>query len=244
MPDLATLQTGFMHAVLHGHVDARLAIYRNTVLSGLHEALRLSYPVTERLVGADFFRQTAIEFARRMPPREPVLARYGAAFPDFLATLPSLGDLPYIADVATLEWAVDQAELSPTVSGSCERRLTLPTEQGLAVVTLAPSLRLVQTKNAVHGIWLSIRTEDEGSLSSLDWRSGPQWLAVHHQDGDISVTALTPACWQLCRDLLEGTDIERAVSTVASGLAAPDDIATVAGDLMGAPFTRVDIQGA
>ena len=85
-PDLATLQSDLSAAILRGapypHVvaddglgaDIRLGVCRNTVLSGLCEALRLSYPVTDRLLGADFFDQAALAFARETPPAVPVLA--------------------------------------------------------------------------------------------------------------------------------------------------------------------------
>src|SRR5438552_2223021 len=89
-PDLARFQSSFAAAILRGGTvpdfdDRGFGVHRNTVLSGLSEALRLSYPVVDRLVGSAFFDQAALAFARRTPPREPVLARYGAGFADALA---------------------------------------------------------------------------------------------------------------------------------------------------------------
>ena len=165
-PDLATLQSDLAAAILTGapmatgaivgdklDADRRLGVYRNTVLSGFAEALRLSYPVTDRLVGTRFFDQTAVAFARQAPPRQPVLALYGEALPDFLAGLPALGHLPYVADLARLEWAVDQAGLAcPGFDGATPSAM-LPTERGPASMVLAPSLRLLKTEFAVSAIW-------------------------------------------------------------------------------------------
>lgn len=252
MPDLATLQADFARAILGSDRAAacdailadpsaaalRLAIYRNTALSGLCEALRLSYPITERVVGADFFEQSALAFARRSPPAEPVLARYGAAFPAFLESLPALADLPYVADVARLDWAVDQAGLAPPGHQRPGHVYALATAHGPARVALAPSLRLLHTATAVRDIWLSIRSGDEDRLADLDWRQGPQWLAVHHRDDDIEATALSPDCWQLCETLLLGDDLEAAISKVAGD---PDTALAVAAEFMGASFTHVDL---
>lgn len=252
MPDLAALQADFTRAILGSDRAAaaaavrgdpaaaalRLGIHRNTALSGLCEALRLSYPITERVVGADFFEQSALAFARRSPPAEPVLARYGAAFPAFLQLLPALADLPFVADVARLDWAVDQAGLAPPGHRSPGRSYALATERGSATVTLAPSLRLLRTGTAVRGIWLSVRAGDEDALADLDWRGGPQWLAIHHRDDDVAATVLTPACWQLCEALLAGHDLEPAIATVAEDREAA---MAVAGEFMAAPFLRIEL---
>ena len=251
MPDLATLQADFVRAILGPDRSAagaavlgdaasaglRLGIHRTTALTCLSEALRLSYPITERVVGADFFEQSAPAFARRSPPEVPVLALYGADFPDFLRSLPTLAELPYVADVALLDWVVDQAGLAPPDHRTAGRSLVLATERGIAAITLAPSLRLLRLETSVRDIWLSLRAGDEDRLADLDWRQGPQWLAIHHQGEDVEVTALTPTCWRLCDALLLGEDLETAISTVA---ADPGEAAAVAGEFMNASFLRID----
>ena len=251
MPDLATLQADFVRAILGTDRSAagaavlgdaataglRLGIYRTTALSGLSEALRLTYPITERVVGAAFFEQSALAFAREAPPEIPVLALYGADFPDFLRSLPALAELPYVADIARLDWAVDQAGLAPPGHRTADRSHALATERGTAAITLAPSLRLLRLETSARDIWLSLRAGDEDRLADLDWRQGPQWLAVHHQGDDVEATALTPACWRLCDALFRGDDLETAISTVA---ADPGEAVAVAGEFMNAPFLRIE----
>lgn len=250
MPDLATLQADFVRAILGADRTAacevvlgdpaaanlRLGIYRSTALSGLCEALRLSYPVTERVVGNDFFEQTALAFVRQAPPVEPVLARYSADFPEFLQSLPALAELPYVADIARLDWAVDQAGLAPPGHRATGRSHTLAIERGAAAITLAPSLRLLRLETAIRDIWLCLRAGDEDALAGLDWRGGPQWLAIHHRDDDVAVTALTPGCWQLCDALLAGDDLEAAIAGIVI-----DTPLAAARELMSAPFIRIDV---
>lgn len=88
-------------------VDAarRFGIYRNNVNASLSAALAARFPVVERLVGEDFFRATALLFVERHPPRSPVLSTYGGRFPDFLDRFEPVAALPYLSDVARLEWA-------------------------------------------------------------------------------------------------------------------------------------------
>lgn len=87
----------------------RFAVYRNNVIVSLIDALADSFPVTQMLVGESFFRAMAREFAYQHPPRSPVLANYGADFPEFVGSFPPAASLPYLADVARLEYAYIQA---------------------------------------------------------------------------------------------------------------------------------------
>ena len=64
---------------------ARLGVYRNNLREGFVQALALEFPVVQRLVGEEFFRQTALEFQARHPSRSGDLTHIGAPFADYLA---------------------------------------------------------------------------------------------------------------------------------------------------------------
>src|SRR5207244_4028731 len=87
----------------------RLSIYRNTFYGTLTRALHLSFPAIHRLVGAEFFEAVAFEFIKVQPPRSAHLDGYGAGFPDFLDGFLGAMSVPYLFDVAELEWAVNRA---------------------------------------------------------------------------------------------------------------------------------------
>ncbi len=248
-PDLATLQADFSRAILGDDrssalsmiagdpeiAERRLSVYLNTALSGLCEALRLSYPLCEKVVGIAFFDQTALAFARLHPPVEPVLARYGAGFSGFLASVPGLAGLPYLPDLAGLEWAVDQAShVSPDPAG---RRFDLAMASGIATVTLTASLRLVSTATAVDRLWRALRDDDDRALGEVDWSIGGQWLAIHHGVDGIVVTSLSEPAWRLCAALLAGDDIDVAVAKIEAN--GPVDATALAVELLSAPFVRV-----
>ena len=98
-----------MTALDPAEVERRFAVYRNNVAHSLSRALASRYPVIERLVGEDFFRPLAAAFIAAHPPASPMLFQWGGEFPGFLAGFPPLRDLPYLADVAELEWLRGQA---------------------------------------------------------------------------------------------------------------------------------------
>lgn len=86
----------------------RFAVHRNNVLAGLSDALAETFPVLREVVGADCFHALALAFIPQHPPRSPVLAEWGAEFgpwlDDFAAAQPELAALPWLGDLARLEW--------------------------------------------------------------------------------------------------------------------------------------------
>ncbi len=83
------------------------AVYRNTVLKACVDALQANFPTVAQLVGEDWFRSAAADYARTEPPRDGRLLAYGTGFPLFLERLLALAgqrdSLPYLAGVAQLD---------------------------------------------------------------------------------------------------------------------------------------------
>ena len=107
MPSLLELQRRFAAALLTPAppADPGLATYRGTVFANWRNALGATFVVVRELTGAPFFAAAVDAFARTHPSRGGDLNVYGDVFPDFLATYPPAQGLPYLADVARLEWA-------------------------------------------------------------------------------------------------------------------------------------------
>src|SRR5688500_7173734 len=116
---LSDLQNAFRRYTLDGDVGPlpdwvcgngmpaarRLAVYRNNVMGSLIDVLAAAYPTVCRLVGEPFFRFAAASFAAAAPPVRPHLMSYGGGFAGFLARFEPAADLPYLPDLARLEWA-------------------------------------------------------------------------------------------------------------------------------------------
>src|SRR5260221_9277655 len=102
MPDAAAFQSWFAEAIIADRppeaTPASFAVYRNTWLKGLLDALDANYPTVAMILGADLFKGVAQQFAHEHPTPTPVLALYGAGFPDFLARHDWSGDIPYLHD--------------------------------------------------------------------------------------------------------------------------------------------------
>src|SRR5207253_290805 len=91
----------------------RIAIYRSTIQANYRKALAATYPVVMRLTGAPFFHAAVDAYAVAMPSASGDLNVYGDRFGEFLAHYAPAANLPYLADVARLEWAIDEASRAP-----------------------------------------------------------------------------------------------------------------------------------
>lgn len=80
-----------------------LAVYRNTVVSGAVEALGANYPVVAALLGEEMFDAVAADYVEACPPRSPIMALFGARFPDWIEERHLASAIPYLSDVARCE---------------------------------------------------------------------------------------------------------------------------------------------
>ena len=170
MPDLATFQHAFADALMaDGQPMApfrthAFAVYRNTSARGAVEALRAAYPTVDMLVGEDMFTQVALDYRREQRPAGPVLSEYGSHFAEFLARQPWTCELPYLADVARLDWlwlesflARDAAALPQSFTGETR-------------IALHPATRFAWLPTPAMTIWQAHR--DPWELTELD----PEWI--------------------------------------------------------------------
>lgn len=188
--------------------EKRFAVYRNNVIVGLVDALADSYPVVQALVGDEFFRAMAAEFVRASPPRSPVLAWYGAGFADFIADFPPAAGLPYLTDVARLEWlrveawhAADAAPLpNEALSDLLAEAHTLP----ITRFTLHPALRVMRSAHPVVSLWAAHQAHDPAAvLGTVDMGRGEAAVLLRPAL-DVDIVRIEPDAAVFISRLLAG----------------------------------------
>lgn len=176
MTGFAEIQSAFARAVLDAEtlVPAGLArkadrvparrfrVYRNNVYSGLIDVLAGRFPVVARLVGEEFFRAMARLYVEREPPASAVLIRYGASFPNFITDFPPAASVPYLADMAALEWAWHSAYHAADSVPLPLHALAAATDRAAdAVLALHPSLSIVRSLYPIVSIYeLNVQAGD------------------------------------------------------------------------------------
>lgn len=198
MPSLHELQQSFLAGIYDGDgalataaidahgltSDARMRIYRNSGTLLHTDILRTTFPAVLALVGEDCFESTAMLYRRAHPSASGNLQAFGSTFADFLGRQPNLQGVPYLADVARLEWLRQQAALTAdgtTLSTAAFETATKDLPPPQTSLKLHPSLQLLSSPHAVLTLWSyainphdqSLRLPDDGEQIAL-WRSGDE----------------------------------------------------------------------
>lgn len=216
---LPELQRRFAAALLDAS-DPSLAPYRNTVFSNYRNALAATYRVVRELVGAPFFDTAVDAFVLAHPSTGGDLNVYGGGFADFVAAYPYARDLPYLPDVARLEWALDEAARAADSGGSPESLLAaLGALAGGDIVhqrfALDPSCRLVHSKFPVMRIWQA-HPGDGSSVSGVDLGTGPDWLLVRREGGVPVIERIAPGDYAWLAALAGGADLAAALDAAVA----------------------------
>jgi hypothetical protein len=193
---------------------ARLNVYRHHVFESLGTALAATFPTVQALVGADFFRVLARAFIGQNLPEQPVLSEYGAGFAAFIAGYAPAAGLPYLADAARLDWALNLAFHAPTGGRLQASDLaSLASDQLPALCPrLAPGAFLVRSAYPLDRIWQA--SQPEGAEGTVDLESGGADLLVLRRIDDSAFVSLAAgeAAFVGC---LDGATSLEAASTAA-----------------------------
>jgi hypothetical protein len=211
-------------ALLADDVGAdRLDIYRNTFVTGVTKALRLTYPAIHRLVGADFFEGAAARFIAQHPPRAAYLDEYGAEFPDFLRSFQPAAALAYLADVARLEWAVSRAIHAADAGPLDLTRLAAlsPQDQARVCFVPHPAIGLLCADHPADTIWRGVLNGDDAALAGVDLGAGPVRLLVERRATGVEVSRLDEVAWCFAVALCDGWSVEEALAGAAGTSVAP-----------------------
>jgi hypothetical protein len=188
----------------------RLAIHRHHVRGSLAAALAATFPTVQALVGGDFFGALARGFIDRSLPTKPVLSEYGADFANFIAGHEPARSLPYLADVARLDWALNLA-----FHASAEGRVTatelaaLPAERLPTLrMTLAPGTALLASDYPLDRIWAA--AQPGASADAVDLNTGGVNLLILRRPDDAAFVNVLPGEAAFLATLADGRLLEEA----------------------------------
>lgn len=201
--------------------DRRFNIYRNNYRSTLSRALAQIYPVIKDLVGGEFFDCLAKRYTAEHPSIHGNLHEFGDVFAHYISRLESVAHLPYLADVARLEWAyhcVFHAPASKPFDSDFFEDLSEREFYEMRFV-LGPSCRLIRSPFPVFEIWRMHQHEIDTDVA-LDFDRGPDTVLVVRQHAEVELQRINAECAVFLEILLSGEALRMALDSVMS--AAPD----------------------
>jgi hypothetical protein len=211
--------------------EVRVAVYRRHRIASLGAVLGSTFAATAAAAGGEVFGIAANLFIQEHPPRRPSLAEYGGEFPAFLRSLPVCAPIPWLADLARLEWAIQRAYHAPQAR-ALERDDLLAligAEGAAAVLTLDPSTALVSTGWAVHEAWSAWR-QDGGWTGGEPARRETR-LLVRREAADVSVETVPLGEGEFIRALLDRRPLDHALAA-AAGIDESFDVGRLVGRLV------------
>ncbi len=189
----------------------RVQVYRNNLFVSLGAALEAVYPVVRRLVGDDFFSFASKGYVHNHPSLCGDLHVYGDRFANFLAALPAASGLPYLPDVARLEWCYHYVfHAAPAAHLDLEGLQALRAMHWKRLgFRLNPAGRLLASRYPVLRIW-EVNQEHYESDQRVDLTEGAVRVLVLRRGLEIGMYRLSPGEFALLQALSEGHDITGA----------------------------------
>ncbi len=186
----------------------RFAVYRNNAQSSLIGVLRAVFPVTADLAGAENFAYAARRFLCTHPPNEARLLAYGAEFPAWLAAFEPAAKQPWLAEMARLEWARNEALFAADAAPLDPKILSeLPPERvGSLCFVAHPATRLVASDFALNALWCASR-----EAQPRPDPTGAETVLVLRPNYEVTQLLLSPGEAKLT----DGLRVGRALSEAA-----------------------------
>jgi len=197
--ELATLQADFSAALFDRGTEAgllprlrhasaaRLGIYRGNLTVTWDKVLSAAFPVLRQLVGEEFFSALSRAFGMAHPSDNPDLNRFGEGFAAFLARFEHVANLPYLPDMARLEWIVHRAHYAAEAPahGAPSLAAYTPEQFEAARFALHPAASLFASPWAVVPLWQAHQDGVQAFPQQLDAPSRaviarPHWKTELH----------------------------------------------------------------
>jgi hypothetical protein len=213
----------------------RISIYRNNFRSNYRNALGASYPVVCRVVGKAFFDAAVDAFVQARPSASGDLNIYGSDFGDFLMTYPYATDLPYLGDVARLEWAIDEAQRAPDCERGAGEVLSAlgaidPDFLSSITIGLDPSCRLVASPFPLLQIW-RVNQPSCGGDARVDLGEGGDRLRVRRDAGTVGIERLDAGTFAFLRQIQSGSSLGEAFEAAQQANSTFDLAAALSGHI-------------
>ncbi|MBB5019683.1 hypothetical protein HNQ59_002991 [Chitinivorax tropicus] len=218
MNPLLSAQGRFADAVIHGTVVESewgrylngLSAYANNRLFNRIDALSDAFPTVKAIVGEAFFEGLARGYAKCMASHSGNIHHYGDVFSAFLRQFEPASVLPYLPDVAALDWAMRRAFFAPDASPIDLMTLaSVPMEQhGELVATIHPAAAMLHAAFPVVAIF---QAHHGGPWPDLE-QAMEETALVYRTANQVKVRAISGAERVFCTGLMTGESLGASLS--------------------------------
>ena len=135
--------------------EERINIYAEMYFARLVDVLKSDFPRVAALLGCERFHEIVSHYLARYPSTHPSLRYLGQHFPDFLKDCAETVDLPFLSELATLEWAwvevFDDLDTEPLRMEHLQH--FAPDEWPALKFQVIPAFRILHGEWPIHVLW-------------------------------------------------------------------------------------------
>jgi len=196
--------------------DARLAVYAEGYLVRIREALAEVYEAVHHVLGEDAFAALAEDYAARHPSHDYNLSFSGRHLPAFLAGWRLTERLPFLPDLALLEWRVCEAFHAFDAPPTDVRVLNRIPERDWErlQLTIQPSAAIVDSAWPVLDLW-SARRQPRDEIN-LEVAGRAQCVLVSRQQDRVRCELIDEPQRRLLEALRAGRTLGDACAEMAA----------------------------
>lgn len=228
MPSLAGFQRDFARDLIRDtspetgtNAEPAFDVYRNTWRKALRDALEGNYPVVAALIGDDAFHRLASDHIANAAAPSPILATYGEGLDQTIGASPLHAPLPYLADMARLEWLVARARnAAGTEPIDPQFFATLAPDQAETLIfKTVPTAHLARFETPVITIWRAHQGPERPASLSPHWNS--EQALIVRLGSRIVVNLIDDATFAFAAALMRGETLGQVVTNTMAH--HPDD---------------------
>ncbi|MCO4837004.1 MAG: putative DNA-binding domain-containing protein [Oceanospirillaceae bacterium] len=220
----------------HFTPEQLISVYRNNFLISLKELLEQLFPVTNALIGGAYFAYVSRQFIAENPLIQPHLNQYGGEFVDFLMAVAPLKKMPFVAQMAELEWHLDRiGHLYHKTKFDFDRLSQIDESQVMGIhFNLAPTCYLMSSDINLIELHKRLSNPDQSISTDIIDAAGYQQqsyiLVLQNQHGDSALMSLNHQHWRWLKGLkcglslsqlcgVDDTDLQLLMNQVADWIA-------------------------
>ncbi|MDH2434335.1 DNA-binding domain-containing protein [Pokkaliibacter sp. MBI-7] len=189
-------------------------VYRNNRRVVLKSMLSSVYRMVAQIVGDDFFQALIHRYVQTLPSLSGNLHLYGGEMAAMLRAMPEADGLPYLGDVAELEWAWHECYYAADSADFDMAKLAAVAPDAFAQLrfVLSPALQLVRSDYPLYTIWQ--RHQPDSEVVQVDLGQGGQCVALWRPYGQVQIRPLSRGEYQLLLTLQQGASLQQAVESL------------------------------
>jgi hypothetical protein len=214
MHSLLELQSRFAADLLGRGGAPGMAVYRGNIFGNWTQALSSAYPIVRKIVGEQFFGGLAREYAGAQPSASGDLNEFGSLFAEFVGSFPKTQDLPYLPDVARMEWLAHRAYYAASAAGFDFEALHTSSPERLRLV-LAPPCALLASEWPLARIWTVHQDDYEGEIA-VNLNAGPDRILVHRPRWRAQVRSLAQGDYRFLEAASQGKTLGEALEAAVA----------------------------